>query len=269
MNMKIDKQFITQNLITICCVIALVCMFLPFLSIDSSASVAGVSASASQSVSGFEGVGMGAFGGIVLLAGPALLIVMNYIKQIEKYRGLLAIGIPALCIVMIVVNFFWIKSLASAGGDMAGEIVGMGIESDTSATPGIGMILMIVAYLGAIVGGAINYHGLKLTKEGIKNFKLNTEALGDIKGDLSNLTSNIPVGKANATANTENNSSSGNSGTSQQSAGGASAPAKRKANISKADEVIALIERLAKMKTDGILSDEEFAEKKKQLLDEI
>lgn len=264
--MKIDKQFITQNLITICCVIAIVCMFLPFLSISSSveSDLADVGASASQSVSGFSGLTSGALTGIVLLAGPILLIVMNYIKPLEKYRGLLAIGIPLICIIMVVVNFFWMKSTVSSVDDALGDLTAAaGIETDTSATPGIGMILMIVAYLGAIVGGAINYHGLKLSKEGIKNFKLNTDALGDIKGDLSNITSNIS-NMASGIAN-----SAGGENAANSVSGGVTTPVKKKTNISKADEVIALIERLAKMKDNGILSDEEFAEKKKQLLDEI
>ena len=40
-------------------------------------------------------------------------------------------------------------------------------------------------------------------------------------------------------------------------------------NMNRADEVLALIERLAKMKESGILTEEEFTEKKQALLKEI
>ena len=52
--MKIDKEFILKNLITICCIASVLFLLLPFASVSVEVESSFVDASSSSSVSGFD-----------------------------------------------------------------------------------------------------------------------------------------------------------------------------------------------------------------------
>ena len=125
---------------------------------------------------------------------------------------------------------------------------------------GIGAIIALISYVCTIIAGATTYHNFKFDKSSISQFKDQGLSLvrnvQDKVGDtIHNVSDNI------ATGNGSNNFDGGSNSTN-------TAP-RSKTNLSRTEELLALIEKLCKMKDDGILSEEEFTEKKRKLLDEI
>ena len=165
--MNINKELIMKHLLTICCVISVILLLLPFATVtaDAEVEVAGVSASASAStsVSGFDAA-FGAGGTLVaflMLICPAVLVAMNYIKQLDKFKNLLALILPAVSILAAILSLFLISSPTVSAG---------GASVDVSTSPSIGFFLLVVAYIGTFVAGAMTFYGLKLSKDGVADF---------------------------------------------------------------------------------------------------
>ena len=244
------KEFVKKNLITILSVVAILAMFLNFVTFKTETSYN----DSIQKFNGFQLCSRSSFSYFFIL-GPALLIVMNYIKQLEKYKGILSMVIPAIGFVDIFIVFFAVKSALTAGGDALSSISGAaGIEMDTSYSMGIGMILSMLSYLGMVVYGVITQ----------KNFSV--ENLGDI--DLSIAKPDIEKIKS-AGAELMKSAQSGVAKAAQSISESIPTASSTHTSKKQVDDTLSLIERLAKMKDDGILTEEEFAEKKKKLLEEI
>lgn len=159
------KNLFKQHGLTILCGVAVVALFLPFLSVNAEMEVMGASSSSSSSITGFGAMSR-AFLGWGLLLGPVLLVAMNYVKQLEKHKGLLAIAVPAVCLVIEIITFFMAKSAdvsASGGGGL--------VSADVSASVGIGFIILFVVYVAMIVAGAVLYHNYTLDKAGLERLK--------------------------------------------------------------------------------------------------
>ena len=262
--MKIDKEFILKNLITICCAASILLLFLPFCSVTVGVSILGESSSSGAAVSGFDVVAGKAavVWGWVMVICPALLVAMNYIKQLDKYKSILAIVLPIVSLISAIIAMF-------TAGSASAKATGMGSSVEVSVMPHVGFFLLVVAYIGTLVAGAMTFHGLKLSKEGIAEFrdKLKEEGvpgmdalkgLGDKAGQtFANMKNH--TASENAPAQGENTTAS------------AAAPQKvaKKTDMNNADRVLGLINQLNEMKQQGILTDEEFSEKKKELLAQI
>lgn len=259
--MKIDKNFILKNIITICCAASLILLILPFGSVSASVSTVFGGANSSTNFSGFDAV----FGkSSVLIAWlmvicPVVLVAMNYIKQLDKYKSLLAIILPVVSTVAAIATLFTAGTKASGGG--------AGVNVEIKTVPSIGFFLLLVAYIGTLVAGGMTFYGLKLSKEGLAEFrdKLKEEGAASInslkeKGQKSENGTAVKEEKTGETAETSNGGAV---------LGGLKSMVKSNGNSKQPEEVLALIEKLATMKADGILTEEEFAEKKKELLAQI
>lgn len=242
------KTFLKKNLMTILCALALVAMFLPFASVTTESKFTG---SETVSVGGFASCS-DSFWGILLIVGAVLLVVMNYIKPLENYKGILSMVIPVVCLIALIMFYLAICEVAEAGNKAAGEMnklagsVGVDAGMKITTSIGAGVIIAALAYVGMIVFGIITQKDIIASKGSLANLK----AAG--AGLIKNATDG--VSKA---ASGISNSFSGD---------GSAKPSKTKAQI---DETLELIERLAKMKDAGLLTDEEFQNKKTKLLEEI
>ena len=255
------KNMLKTHLLTVLCVVSLIAMFLPFANISTSMSVAGSGGSASQSVTGFSAAKDGILG-FVLLIGPAVLIAMNYVKQLEKYKSILAVAVPVICVVVGIIVLFQAKSSgvkASGGGGL--------VDIEVKMTPAIGSIIALLSYIGTGIVGAMTYHDLTLDKAGLERLKQEGgQFLKTAKASVSEAAQNVSGAVQSATAKGEASVDSGDAPVAKTEAKPA---AKKSVNLNKTDEVLAMIEKLSKMKDAGVLTEEEFNEKKKQLLSEI
>lgn len=99
------KNLLKQHILTILSILALVALFLPFFNINSEVNSSLIDYSESTKLTGFDAIGEAVLGwGLVI--GPIVLIAMNYIKQLEKHKGLLAIIVPIICLIVEVITFF-------------------------------------------------------------------------------------------------------------------------------------------------------------------
>lgn len=261
--MKIDKEFILKNLITICCVASIILLFLPFADISLALESSFIDTSSSTTITGFDTITGEASTVIawLMLICPIVLIAMNYIKQLDKYKSLLAIILPIVSIIAEICSlFFSAKSNASAMGETASVTL--------KSTPNIGFFLLMIAYIGTLIAGAMTFYGLKLSKEGIAEFgnKLKEEGLSGLESmkeygqKVSEGAVNTSQSKADSSQPVKNTSQTINNMTQKPT---------RKTNVSQANEVLELINQLSAMKEQGVLTDEEFLEKKKELLTQI
>lgn len=249
------KELLKQHILTILCAMALIALFLPFFSVTAEMEILGHSSSSSASTTGFNAIGH-AFLGYGLIIGPVLLVAMNYIKQLEKHKGLLAIIVPIVCIVIEIITFFQAKGVsasASGGGGM--------VNSEVKATLGIGFFALILIYLGMIVAGAVLYHNFTLDKDGLERLKADgADLLGNSFEKIKENSTNIISSASEKISNIQLNSSELDATERTQ---------KKNINHNKIQEILTLIEKLASMKDSGILTEEEFTAKKQELLEEI
>lgn len=247
------KEIAKKHIITILCVISIIALFLPFAKVTAEMDIMGYGGSSSKNVSGFE-VAKAGYLGFILLIGPIVLIAMNYVKQLEPHKGILAIAVPALCFVVLIIVFFQAKKFglsALGGNDGAFDI-------EIKASLGIGFVIAALSYIASIVSGAVIYHNFTLDKAGLE--KLKSESANIIQAaqqKVSQVGQSISnVSETAAAVNTENQPA-------------LKTTMRRSISVSKTEEILSLIERMAQLKDAGVLTEDEFTEKKKQLLEEI
>ena len=244
------KALVKQHILTICAALSLLALALPFISVKMEVEVMGMASGSESVTSGFGTLGKSVFA-FLLILGPALIIVMNYIKPLEKFKGIIAVAAPLACIADLILVFFSVKSASASASGAGGSV-------EVSASLGIGALLALVSYVATVIAGAVTYHNFTLDKAGLEMLKERGKGLVQkTKDGASSVTAKFSSEKETSPAGTEGASAS-------------AAPVKRApTNLSRTDEVLKLIGRLKEMKDQGILSEEEFAEKKKQLLSEI
>lgn len=254
------KTLLKQHILTILCAVAILALFLPFFSVTSEMEMqyANVSSSSTATTTGFGAVTKTLLGW-ALVIGPILLVAMNYVKKLEKYKGLLAIAVPVVCLVFEIITFFTAKgsSVSASGGNGA---VGMEIK----ATLGIGFFVLILVYLGMIVAGAVLYHNFTLDKAGLERLK--AEGADMFSGGIGKLKESGTNLVHSASDKISNMQSNRNSDSSNEEA---PKPQKKSIKHNKVEETLSLIEKLASMKENGVLTEEEFTAKKKELLEGI
>ena len=255
-------EFVKKHIITILCILSILLLALPLASVTTNTQVSIDSefmdvdippVETKASFSGFQALGKSVFA-YLLIIGPVLLIAMNYIEQLRKYKGLLAIAVPAVCIAALIIVLLSVKSFSvSASTDVS--------SLEVKVTWGIGAFLLLASHGATALAGAVTYHDFKMNKEGLAKLK---DSAGELLDSAQQKVSGLMQERTHspeAAASVKN-----------EAAAPASAPQpvkKAPVAVKRVDEVLALIEKLAGMKQAGILTEEEFSAKKKQLLEEI
>lgn len=233
-------EIVKKHMITILCIVSIILLALPLAKVEVSVEIMGESAESSSTVTGFQALSTSIFA-YVLIIGPALLVAMNYVKQLEKYKGLLAIIVPVVCVISLIIVVVSAKNFsASASSGVA--------SAEAKVKIGIGAILAGISYIGTMVAGAVTFHDFTLDKAGLEKLK------------------NSATGLMNSS---QDKSAAGVESAPDGTPAPVKAVAKKSVNVGRIDEILALIEKLAGMKDAGILTEEEFTDKKKQLLGEI
>lgn len=155
----IKNKFIRDNIMAICAALSLIFAFLPFVTFSAGSG----KMSMDITVSGFTAL-VGEYSSlisIVMLLGPVLVIVMNYIPQLKPYRKIIAVGVPALSLIGEIIAAMVIKDAVNAASGVT-EAVGksVGVKAETGSSFGIGFWLMLVSYLLTAVIGFISYYGI-------------------------------------------------------------------------------------------------------------
>lgn len=88
MNNKIMKY-----IPTVLCVLMLVSLLLPFVSIGTSMSVGLISGSSETAVNGFTLISEGSFLAILLPLMPIIIIIANYITSLAAYKKYICLGL--------------------------------------------------------------------------------------------------------------------------------------------------------------------------------
>lgn len=249
-------ELIKKHLLTILSAICIIALALPLASVEVKVEMFGASTASSTTVTGFSALQSSVFAYFLIL-GPVVLVAMNYIKQLEKYKGLLAIAVPAVCLVCLIIVVIQAKSFSASASNQAAS-------AEVALNIGFGAILAGLAYIGTIVAGAVTYHNFTLDKKGLEKLKASAaDAISMAQEKVSGAVQEV-------SQNVQNKQNSGEAAAANGNEPVTSKPAPRKAtSLNRVDEILSLIEKLAQMKAAGILTEEEFAEKKKQLLEEI
>lgn len=153
-------EFLKKNIIAILCIISLLTLVFTWGEFTTTASVdmMGVEASSSGSQT-FGGLtaAMSTIFGYLLIIGPVALIAMNYVKQLEEKKGLLAIAVPVVCIVAWILVVMGADSIASAA-----SAAGAGGNVKTEVSLAFGAYLALVSYIATGVAGVLTFHGAKV-----------------------------------------------------------------------------------------------------------
>lgn len=168
-------ELLKKHLLSIICIISIIALFLPFVSVI--AEVFGFEET--NTASGFDAANKGFLGYLLFLA-PILLIAMNYIKQLEKYRGIISLAVPPICIVVLIIVFFQAKNVA----------VQVDLEFvDVSVGIGFGTILAAICYIAMGIIGA-KTHGAEILKNAnITDFQSLMNKISQLSKDKGNSTS--------------------------------------------------------------------------------
>lgn len=248
--MKFNKEFLTKNIASIISALIIVFMLFPMVSVSLKVNAGGFSGeSDGPSVTGFQALtDGGGFAGILLIAIPLLLLLLNYVKQLQAYKKYIYLVAPILGLVNLI--FLVPSSLGTAsGGDASVEVKVKFL---------LGFWLMALGYVGLIAYGVSEFFNVKF-KNGVPQI-----------GDLSKI--NLPkvdLSKISTTKNQPQQNNDNNINQNNDIQGNEVASSTKVISAQQTDEILETIRKLHTMKQEGVLTDEEFGEKKKALLDRM
>ena len=273
---KIDKDFILKNIISIIAGLSLLTVFLPYLAITAEVSGAGVSASDTEFASGFDVIGYGLWG-ILLILIPLLIIAANLINQFASYKKYVTLTAPALAIVNLI--FFLPNSAPQGGG--GNEYV----SADVSTTLAIGGWIMVICMAILVALSLIQFFGIKtniaILDETVNKSK-NAEGINlNIPNmNLPNLSNVMPKNNTQSvptatpvTEQTQQTAYTPKPVTAPVAQQQVSIP--QQATVATVpikgnpEEIMEQVKKLHEMKEGGILTDEEFTTKKAEFLAKI
>lgn len=262
--MKLNKEFILKNLMGIICVLIVLALLLPFMSVKAEVSVGGFGGgSADQSVNGFSLVTDGGIFGFAFILCLAAVAASCYIPQLKPFRKIIAaVGSVAGTICL------FIAPGAAAGGAAAGT----GVSAKVELSYQIGFWIILILMLALIAMSVIQFLGLKGNKvfDAVNSAEADTAALptntgAETKSPLAGL-------NTDSIRNMAQNAAGGIAGAAESLKDKASQAAQNIQNRAPAAKkedpqaVMEQIKQLHEMKENGILTEEEFAEKKKEFL---
>jgi len=275
--MKIDKNFILKNIVTIACIASIIILLLPYAVFKVENEF--LPEPEITKFNGFDlvfGDGSNFFGWIILLV-PIVLVLMNYIEKIKKFKTILTICLPLLSVMSGILSFFSVKRFATVAGGAGDAIASIGgVEQKSSFTPSIGFWLVIVVNICIAILGIMLMYGISLSKNSFNELKerISSDAQNGANGFLDSIQNSIGndyVPQSDSKVNTDSENNTGNE--TEQNKKSASQfirpSAPKKTNIDNAQGIMDLIKDLNKMKEDGVLTQEEFDEKKKELLSQL
>ena len=272
--MKFNKEFILKNLTGILCVIAIIAMFLPFISIETSAS-GGFGASVKSdpySYNGFSLITEGSLFGILTALCIVIIIASTYVPQLKQYRKFVLAGSAVLGIICLIIVPSNIASTASAANNAASGIAK--VDVDTNINLLVGFWIILLCYIAILAVAVIQFFGLK----GNKVFDMvNSENSGETSANAPQLNLNadklkemVNADKLKEMAQNAAGSISGAASSVKDkvsnvvSSGGSEGGAVERKEDPKV--IMERIKELHEMKEMGILTEEEFAEKKQEYL---
>lgn len=284
--MKINKEFILKNLMTIICGITIIALFMPFIGVDASVSAGGFSASTGEETfNGYAIISEGGFLGILIELCIAIIIASAYLPQLKQYRKIACavssvIGLICLFIVPGSIG----KSISAAGG-------GGDVSAKVNISYKLGFWIMLICYIALIAMSIIQYLGLKGNKvfDAINqnSDQESAETSGATAEKFKSMAQNIASGASNAVGGIKDMISSRQ--TQQDQAAQQAQPVQQVQAIPQAqtssdvgvnaspapvakgnpEEAMKRIKELFEMKEAGILTEEEFNEKKQEFLQKI
>lgn len=276
MNNKIMKY-----IPTVLCILMLVSLLLPFISVGASMSVAGISGSSDTSINGFSLISEVSFSAILLPLMPVIIILSNYISIFDAYKKYLSLGCSLLTILLLLI-IPKLSSSASAEGAMV----------DISISRLIGFWIMLVCailltflYLIPFINKNNNAFLSKLNpfpddiseENIINNIENNNETDNDKKINIPQM--NIDKDKitdfAKNMADTisEQGKNIVNKATEQVKNVADNVQTNHTVNTKirneKPEEIMEQLRKLNELKESGILTDEEFTAKKQEMLERM
>jgi len=285
---KFDVNVLFKNLSGILCGAMVLCFLLPFVSVGVEVNAMGASGSDTEVANGIQVLTDGGFTGILLLICPILILVANYLPQLGQYKKILSLVFSAVSVVDLFIVPGQIVA-ATSGGE--------GSTIDVKVTYMIGFWLMLIFAVALIGLSTVQFFNLKGNKifdavnssndtevgEGVSMPQLKFDKINDIAKNVSNTVSqqvsNISskventVSNANIPQIEKNTQTIANENCAPQAPKTSSAVNHKKTvnTVPKEnpEEIMNLIKKLYDMKEDGVLTDEEFTEKKKEMLQKM
>ena len=235
------KELLKEHLVTILCVISILALAFPLITISSDWS--------DESITGYGSIEHSALGSLLIIL-PVVLATCKYIKPLEKFAPIFSVGIPVICLLLLVLVFFTCRSGAAGGADIFSDYV------DIDVKIGFGAILAALSYIALGVVGFKKANGAIPVPGGVTIPNINASAiLENVQEKAAQAAERVKA----ATSDMVTNHSPENAAT----------PARKSVNVNRTNEMLTLIEKLSAMKEAGVLTEEEFAQKKQALLEEI
>ena len=277
------KNLLKEHLVTILCVIAVIALAFPMVTIVSKVESEFINQSTKLNITGFQA--LGGFWAIFLLVGPIVLAVSKFIDALKPYRKLLGLAIPVICLVMLVLTVLFSKGGSASTSNSAGS-------AKATVQIGLGAIICGICHLVCTLIGFKEYKAAGGTIPGMPSV-IYCSNCGNTNRPDARVCSNCgnpveaPTFSGAALWNTVHEkaamaadkvktmagSISSGAGAAPAEPGAApaapAAPAKKAVSVDHTTEILSLIEKLSAMRDSGILTEEEFAQKKQDLLKEI
>lgn len=283
--MKLNKDTILKNLSIIICGIIIIGLFFPFVGVSASASAGGFSVSTGdEAVNGITMVLGSGFFGILMGLAIILIIVPGFLPQLKPYRKIVSVAASVIGVISTIAAPSIFSASASGGG----------VSAKTEISHYFGFWLVLICFIVLTVLSVIQLLNLKgnkffdtingdsadsgsanaNTNGGVPNISFNADKL---KGMAQNAASNI----SNAAGGIKNQvsekmsqlNSGGNNGAAPQQSNNyqQAVPMQQNAPVQKGDpeEIMKQIKGLHEMKEAGILTEEEFSEKKQEFLKKL
>ncbi|MBR2876011.1 MAG: SHOCT domain-containing protein [Clostridia bacterium] len=260
------KEKIIKHINAILCAINVIALALPFSGVDVSASAFGVSGGSSQSISGFKMITDSGMWGFLFALGMVAILATTYIGKLAGYKKIACLASSAI----MIISLFLAPGNLSAGGGAEG------VSVDIDISYGVGFYIILVSTVlilgialvrflelkGNVVFDLINGEEENLIREessvNAENAMPNPNAvLGAATEKIGNVTKNLTESVT-------------------QQAGSIMEKAKEAAQTKTAaqprynsDHVMEQINKLFEMKEKGVLTEEEFTQKKAEFLNKL
>lgn len=294
--MKINKEFILKNLMVIICGIIVIALFFPFVSVSVSVSIGGFGSASSgdTAVNGFQMVTQGGIFGLLVGLSLVLIAVSCLVPQLKQYKKIVSVAASVLGLISLFIAPNSLSVGESAGGSSA--------KSEVSFQFGFWIALIgFIALLGLSVIQLLNLKGNKFfdtinnddtntdnvdKNSHTPNINFNMDRIKDMAQNAASNISNAADGIKNqvsAKIAQSNNASNGSANQTmqqpnnnyqsqqQQTSVQNQTAVQQTVSIQKEnpEEVMKQIKALHEMKEAGILTEEEFTEKKQEFLKKI
>ncbi len=283
--MKVNKEFILKNLMTIICGITIIALFFPFIGVSADVGVGGFSANTGDvTFIGYTIISEGGFLGILMELCITLIILSAYLPQLKPYRKIA-------CAASSVIGFICLFIVPNLIAKSINSESGGGVEVKAHISYKFGFWLMLICYVALIAMSVIQFFGLKGNKvfdainqgndvedgSSTANFK---ETAQNLIGNAANAVGSLKDKFANSTA--QNTAVTQTAATSVQPQPvqtipvqtvqphpAQTVPVQQIPQKGNPEETMKHIKELFEMKEAGILTEEEFNEKKQEFLKKI